>query len=214
MLGYGKVKNHAGMMLVGDYETLRALHDVIHKVVNASALFREEAHGDYLLGLGYEVRKAFEQQREILESPPHYDEIGRRYGVKLLWPVLLVHVRMLRVAMGFCPTDERDQGLVFLLEHATLSGLADDIGQAEVVEAWRGLGCNPANVLERVESRTGLFLQWSKAERRAGLGQLLASLDPMFEFWYKRDPSVWRKGISPETFDRISLLDEFPEPRW
>lgn len=175
---------------------------------------RREARARPSNRLAYEVRKAFEQQREVFESPPHYDEIGRRYGVKLFWPVLLVHVRMLRVAMGFCPTDERDQGLVFLLEHATLSGLADDIGQAEVVDSWRRLSCNPANVLERVESRTGLFLRWSKAERRAGLGQLLASLDPMFEYWYERDPSAWRRGISPESFDQISQLGEFPESRW
>ena len=60
MLGYAQVRNHAGMMLVGDYETLRALHDVIHKVVKQSALFRKEEHGDHLLGLAYEVRKAFE----------------------------------------------------------------------------------------------------------------------------------------------------------
>ncbi len=214
MLGYAKVKNHAGMMLVGDYETLRALHEVIHKVVKESALFRKEDHGDHLLGLAYEIRKAFELQREILESPPHYDEIDRRYGVKLLWPVLLVHTRLLRVAMGFCPTDERDQGLVYLLEHAVLSGLAGDIGGTEVVERWRGLVCNPADILERVESRTGLFLQWSKTERRAGLGQLLASLDPMFSFWYERDPAAWRWGISPERFDEMSRLGDFAKPRW
>lgn len=214
MLGYAKVRNHAGMMLVGDYETLRALHEVIHKVVKESALFRKEEHGDHLLGLAYEIRKAFELQREIIEPSPHYDEIGRRYGVKLLWPVLLVHTRLLRVAMGFCPSDERDQGLVYLLENAVLSGLADDIGGTEVVERWRGLVCNPADVLERVESRTGLFLQWSKADRRAGLGQLLASLDPMFAFWYERDPGAWRSGVSPERFDEISQLGEFVEPRW
>lgn len=214
MLGYAKVRNHAGMMLVGDYETLRALHDVIQKVVKESALFRKEEHGAHLLGLAYEVRKAFELQREILESPPHYEEIGRRYGVKLLWPVLLVQARLLREAMGSCPTDERDQGLVFLLEHAVLSGLADDIGGTEVAEQWRRLVCNPADVVEHVESRTGLFLQWSKAERRAGLGQLLTSLDPMFAFWYERDPGAWRWGISPERFDEISQLDEYADPRW
>lgn len=214
MLGYRNVKNHAGMMLVGDYETLRALHEVIHKVVKSSGIFRDEAQGDFLLGLAFEVRKAFELQREILESPPHYDEMGRRYGVKLLWPVLLVHVRMLRVAMGFCPTDERDQGLVYLLEHAVFSGLAEDIGGTEVVEQWRSLSCNPADVLSHVESRTGLFLHWSKAERRTGLGQLLASLDPMFEFWFERNPAAWHRGISPERFDEISRLGEYPDPRW
>ena len=100
MLQYSKVKNHAGLMIVGDYETLRVLHEVIHKVVSTSAMFREEKHGDFLLGLAYEVRKAFELQREILEPPPHYKETGSRYGVKMLWPVLPVQVRVLRAAMS------------------------------------------------------------------------------------------------------------------
>ena len=214
MLSYSKLKNHAGMMLVGDYETLRALHEVIHKVVLASVLLEATRHGEFMLGLAYDVRKAFESQREIIEPPQHHGEIGRRYGVKVLWPVLLVQVRLLREAMGFCPTDERDQGLAFLLESAALTGLADDIGDSDVVDQWRRLSCNPASMTDRVESRTGVFLEWSKPERRKGLGQILASLDPMFEFWYERDPSAWRKGISPASFEAAGRLQEFAEPRW
>jgi hypothetical protein len=123
-------------------------------------------------------------------------------------------VRRLREAMGFCPTDEREQGGAFLLEHAALIGLADDIGGADVIESWRRLSCNPATITDRVESRAGVFLQWTKAARRTGLRQLLDSLDPMFESWYERDPNVWRGGISPETFDQISQFGESPEPRW
>jgi hypothetical protein len=87
MLGFGKVKNHAGMILVGDYATLRELHEVIHTVVGASALLREPRHGEFLLGLAYDVRKAFEQQHEIFAPPAHYEEVGPRYGLKVLWPV-------------------------------------------------------------------------------------------------------------------------------
>lgn len=158
--------------------------------------------------------KAFEMQREILEPPPHYDEIGRRFGVKMLWPVLLVQVRVLREAMAFCPTDERDQGMVFLLEHATVAGLDDDFGDPNLVERWRRLTCNPPSILESVETRSGLFLQWSKAQRRTGLAQLLASFDPMFEFWYERDPKAWHSGISPQAFEEIANLAVFPDPKW
>lgn len=213
MLGYGKVKNHAGMILVGDYATLRELHEVIHKVVGASALLDEPRHGEFLLGLAYDVRKAFELQREVFAAPTHYEEMGPRYGVKVLWPVFLIQVRLLREAMGFCPTDARDQGIAYLLEHATQSGLVADLGEP-VVERWRRLSCNPASTLDRVDSRTGLFLQWSKAERRAGLAQLLDSLDPMFDFWYEQDPATWRAAISPQTFAEMGRLAEFADPRW
>jgi hypothetical protein len=33
------------------------------------------------LGLAYDERKAYEQQREILQPHQHYEEIGVRYGV-------------------------------------------------------------------------------------------------------------------------------------
>jgi hypothetical protein len=120
----------------------------------------------------------------------------------------------MREAMGFCPTDECDQGVAFLLEHAAKSGLVADLGGTLAIERWRRLSCNPPSTIDRVDSRTGLFLQWSKAERRAGLAQLLDSLDPMFEFWYERDPTAWRQGISPGAFDEIGRLAEFADPRW
>jgi hypothetical protein len=214
MLGFDKVKNHAGMTLVGNYDTLCALHEVIHKVAEESALLREPADGEFLLGLAYDVRKAFELQREVIEPPAHHEEIGRRYGVKVLWPTFLVQVRLLREAMAFCPTDERDQGIVFLLEHAAHSGLVADMGGTTAVDSWRRLSCNPADMTDRVESRTGLFLQWRKAERRAGLGQLLDSLDSMFEFWHERAPEAWRWDISPEAFEAIEGLAEFADPKW
>ena len=53
MLEYARLKNHAGMTLIGDYRTLRALHDLIHKLADTSALFQEPAHGEFLLGLGF-----------------------------------------------------------------------------------------------------------------------------------------------------------------
>jgi hypothetical protein len=91
-------------------------------------LLREASQSEFLLGLAYDVRKAFERQRDIIKPPRHAADVGVRYGVNVLWPVYLVQVRLLREAMGFMPTDERDQGLAFLLEHATLAGLKADIG--------------------------------------------------------------------------------------
>lgn len=124
MLDFKKVKSHAGMKLVGDYSTLQGLHALIHKVASSSPLLREASQSEFLLGLAYDVRKAFERQRDIIKPPRHATDMGVRYGVNVLWPVYLVQVRLLREAMGFMPTDERDQGLAFLLEHATLAGLA------------------------------------------------------------------------------------------
>jgi hypothetical protein len=214
MLDFKKVKSHAGMKLVGDYSTLLGLHELIHKVAASSPLLREPSQAEFLLGLGYDVRKAFERQRDIINPPKHAVELGVRYGVNVLWPVYLVQVRLLREAMGFMATDERDQGVAFLLEHATLAGLAADIGGSEIVTQWRRLSCNPASLTALVDSRAGIFLSWSDAERKKGLGQILDSLDPMFEFWFERSPAPWQAGISPASFAMAARWSDYPDPRW
>ena len=88
MLSYQLLNNHAGLLLVGDYTSLRLLHEIVHDVNERSPLIREE-DGPFL-GLAYDVRKAYEQQREILAPPQGYEEMGTRYGVQILWPVLLL----------------------------------------------------------------------------------------------------------------------------
>lgn len=214
MLEYRKVKSHAGMMLMGDYSTLTALHELIHKVAEASALLREASHSEFLLGLAYDVRKAFEREREIIDPPKHMPETGQSYGVKVLWPTFLLQVRLLREAMGFCPTNERDQGLAFLLEAATLAGMEADFGASDIVMQWQRLSCNPASIADLANSRTGVFLSWDSQTRKRGLGQILASFDPMFEFWFAQDPSAWRSGISPASFAMADRWADFPDPRW
>lgn len=74
MLSYQLLNNHAGLLLVGDYTSLRLLHEIVHDVNERSPLIREE-DGPFL-GLAYDVRKAYEQQREILPPPQGYEEMG------------------------------------------------------------------------------------------------------------------------------------------
>ncbi len=76
MLDFKRVKSHAGMKLVGDYSTLRGLHELIHKVASSSPLLREASQSEFLLGLAYDVRKAFEQQRDIIKPPRHAADVG------------------------------------------------------------------------------------------------------------------------------------------
>lgn len=68
------------------------------------------------LGLAYDVRKAYEQQREVLQPPQHYKEVGVRYGVKILWPVLLPQNRMLRLSLAFLNHSAKTQAIAYALE--------------------------------------------------------------------------------------------------
>jgi len=75
-----------------DYTSLRWLHEIVHDVNDRSPLIKDE-EGPFL-GLAYDIRKAYERQREILPPPPHCEEMGTRYGVQILWPVLLLQQRI------------------------------------------------------------------------------------------------------------------------
>src|SRR3546814_13394890 len=95
MLSYQLLNNHAGLLLVRDYTSLRWRHEVVPDVNERSPLIKD---GDSpFLGFAYGARKAYQSEREILPAPQSYEEIATRYGVQILWPVLLVQHRMLRV---------------------------------------------------------------------------------------------------------------------
>ncbi|MGE6743982.1 DUF6904 family protein [Allorhizobium pseudoryzae] len=82
MLSYSLLRNHAGILLVGDHTSLTWLHEVVHEVNDRSPVIIDK-EGSFL-GLAYDVRKALEQQREIIQPPKHFEEIGVRYGVQIL----------------------------------------------------------------------------------------------------------------------------------
>lgn len=107
MLSYRLLKNHAGILLIGDYTSLRWLHEVFYDVNERSPLVADKE--GMFLGLAYDVRKAYEQQREVPHPPHHYEEIGVRYGVRILWPVLLLQHRLPRLSLVFLnhPSDKQ-----------------------------------------------------------------------------------------------------------
>ena len=105
MLSYRLLRNHAGILLMGDYESLVQLHEIVHDVNERSPLIEDEDGA--FLGLAYDVRKAYEQQREVIPPPNEYEEIGTRFGVEILWPVLMVQQRLLRVSLAYMDHSKR-----------------------------------------------------------------------------------------------------------
>ncbi|WP_329099979.1 DUF6904 family protein [Pseudomonas aeruginosa] len=61
MLEYKLTPHHAGVALWGDFAALDKLHEFIHHVVEES-VYIEDKEG-FVLGLAYDVRKAFQGQR-------------------------------------------------------------------------------------------------------------------------------------------------------
>ena len=122
--------------------------------------------------LAYDVRKAYERQRGILEPPEHYEEMGIRYGVKILWPVLLLQQRMLRCSLGYLDHAAKTQAIAYALEAIIEEALLEDF-QAQgkdVITGWQrvdpgsGVHCAPCPIEARAQHRRQRWLVFSFTE--------------------------------------------------
>lgn len=214
MLSNQLLKNHAGLLLVGDYDSLQCLHEVIHDVNDRSPLITAE-DGSFL-GLAYDVRKAFEQEREILNPPPGMAAMGPRYGVQILWPVLLLQQRMLRASLAYIDHGRRHQAITYALEAVIEDGLREDFPADgdRLVSLWQHLDPAFPSVFAELDSAGALFLLWSKAERKRRFGALLESLDPMYDSNFAWRAERGEKNlVSPAELKRWEN-SEWPEPDW
>lgn len=214
MLSYQLLKNQAGLLLVGDYTSLQWLHEVVHDVNERSPLIKEE-DGPFL-GLAYDVRKAYEQQREILPPPEGCEEMGTRYGVQILWPVLLLQQRMLRVSLGYLDHSKRHQAITYALEAVIEEGLREDFGQEgqTMVDLWHRLDPAHPGTFDKLDSRGAIFCSWTKAERKRCFAALLASFDPMYASDYTSRAGRAETGLlSPQELEQWENV-QWANPRW
>lgn len=137
------------------------LYDFVSRVVENSPVIHDKE--GFVLGLCYDLRKAYEGQRS--EDWRYTDEDRCRiYGVEVLWPLLLIQMGVLRHAMSFIPTSRLDQAIMYELEHVVESALraavpvtADDLlhatfraGTAHLVTYWTAVAsislCFPSTI--------------------------------------------------------------------
>lgn len=215
MLQYERLRNHAGILLLGDYETLKSLHEVIHDVNERSPIVRDKE--GVFLGLAYDIRKAFERQRRVLEAPEDCPEVGPRFGVEILWPVLLVQTRMLRSSMAFIDTDKWAQAYAYALEAVIECALQTEFGGdlgARLIHRWMAIDPTHPYPEEKLNSRGAYYCSLGKAERKKQFDGLLASFDPLYPTLYE----IWI-GQGAKNLPAPSELDEWadrewPDPRW
>lgn len=209
MLEYQLIKNHAGILLIGDYLSLRQLHDVVHDVNERSPLIRNKE--GYFLGLAYDIRKAYERQREIVQPPEFYEEIGVRYGVEIVWPVLLVQQTMLRASLGYLEHSRRHQAVTYALEAVIEEALREDFGAhgEAIVDRWQRLA-PMQDVFDQLDTRGAIFCSWSGSERERRFASLLQSFDPLYPKFI--NGSQDSNCVSIEELEKWVGVD-WPEPK-
>jgi len=213
VLEFKLTRHHAGLSLWGDYAALHTAHALVHRIVNESVVI-EDKEG-FVLGLAYDLRKAFEGQRSKARRLDPSSSSGAIYGVEILWPVILVQLGTLRHAMGFIPTNRLEQAIAFELEHVVETALRAAVpGRADEILGWMGRigAAPPAHVDALLDSRCLYFIECSPAKRLAALPRVLESLDPMYSFLADHGGSSRPGFIPPAAFadgDR-----EWPDFKW
>jgi hypothetical protein len=94
-----KAKNCIGFTLCGDYLDLHAANEMIHYIVNESSALKCQRNVDlseFTLGLAYDIRKAYEQQREIINLDSADDKQVIYYGVDVTFPCFILQLATLR----------------------------------------------------------------------------------------------------------------------
>lgn len=214
MLSYNLLKNNAGLLLIGDYTSFRALHEVVHDINERSPLIKDRE--GLFLSFAYDVRKAYEQQREILQPPEHYDEMGVRYGVQQILPVIMLQSRMMRASLAYFDHSKMHQAMTYALEDV-LENAVRHIFKADaqaIIDRWQWINLADPSIFELLYGRAGLFCSWSKGERRRRFLNLLESFDPMYETTYRYRFQNGEQGLP--TLGEFTIFEglEWPDPKW
>src|SRR4030043_773302 len=105
-------KYGSGITIWGDYQDFENLHETIHFLAEGVPLTIN--FQDFMLGLAYDIRHAFQGDRKTKIS--RFDRLDRvkYYGVDILWPVFLVQLGLMRWSAGFhATTREHQANLLF-----------------------------------------------------------------------------------------------------
>ena len=123
MLLGSPTKYGAGITLAGDHIDLVDLHEMIHHFAAESGPI-PPLHGEFLLGLAYDVRHAYQGDRRTRRVETFKGKCTY-FAVDILWPIFLVQVAMLRSAASYLPTGKSQQANLYRLEACAENALND-----------------------------------------------------------------------------------------
>jgi hypothetical protein len=214
MLEVTLTKKIAGVEIWRDSYSLRAAHEMIHRVNQDSPVIQNKE--GFLLGLAYDLRKAYEAQRQ---RQRRWRGEGKErcsiYGVQILWPVLIPQVGLLHEAIAFIPTTRRDQAIVYeleaLIEEAVRSALPGQ--EALILAQMQSIGAEHHLIEDLVDSRCRYFIGLPPAQRLKQLPALLDTFDSSYEFLADRVEGASDSLISPDEFDEAAS-GGWPEFEW
>ncbi len=164
MLFIEKTKNNGGFVLWGDYWSLREMHTFCMDCAEKSPTLEYEG---LLVSLAYDIRKAYEKQREI-DTASHFDEKIQIYGVEQVWPTFAVQVALLRASLAFYDSTKLEQSIVYRLEHIFIEAIPEIFPKSgnQILSSFERLsGIQESQVKDLIGSRVSYFLSLTKAKK-------------------------------------------------
>lgn len=213
MLYATPTKKGTGMELFGHRDDLENLHETLHFLCGESE--GELDRNEHALSLAYEIRKAFEGQREQRNS-----EYGELFGTRLTWPHVIFYTSYFRQLAGYRSTNKEHLSNLARLEHCVESALVEYDPKAglEVISTYPAIGAIPPNFYDDYISDviySFLYDSGSGKMRFRRLPVLIRSLYPMSPEYRQYAAMLEREakkhGCSPR---QLRDAREWPEIEW
>lgn len=213
MLRAAPTKKGTGLTLFGHMDDLEGLHETIHFLCKVSG-GGPDVH-EHALSVAYEIRKAFEGQREVLEF-----ESGTQLGARFVWPHIVFYTSYFRQLAAYCPTNKAHQSNLTRLEYCVESSLVeyDPRVGAEVVSSYPLIGATGPDFLDSYVSDVTysyLYGGGSGKMRFRRLPALIRSMAPWSpeyrEYAAMLEREAKKHGCTPR---QLRDSREWPEIEW
>lgn len=170
MLYMEPTKAYAGCLLYGDYYDLKELYETLYYITEAFPYGKQYWNlQDYALGLCYDIRHAYQGQREIV--PIGIDSI-RYYGVKILWPELLFQFSLIQWFSAFVPMASKHHAHLYRLRACLEQSLKEINPLAEELlckSLYMRFGYTESFLVSYVNLTTNNFIEMTKSERKKNI---------------------------------------------
>jgi hypothetical protein len=214
-------KYGAGIEIFGDYHDFTDLHETIHRLADENGPL-DGGQGEFALSLAYEVRHAYQGDRGVHKfiGDIYHSESAIYYSFKMLWPIFLVQLGLLRWAAGFQPTTREYQANLFRLEACAESALISYdpfVGRRCLEWLTRFQWFSDKYLLQYVQNCSLQYVTVGKAGkiRFKELPEILRMLSPFSKEYRAFEEYLQsiakEKGCRPED---LTDIEEWPEFKW
>jgi len=131
-------KKGVGVSLCGDTLDLWSLHSTIHDLMSTSP--HNEDFTNTILGLAYDVRHAYQGDRETITREIGPDSFVTYFKFNVPWTYILFVVRYLRECVGYSDCNKEHQSNIYRLEHEIEKALVEydeKVGRSAIEEYKR-----------------------------------------------------------------------------